>query len=242
MAILPELERGRDRNDIHVALSRYMARRKKNEHHLGAVVVNMPPVSGTPKPPTDTRKYPARKRLLKAERANAMDNAPITTSGRGKCWDFNSNATCVGGAKFPNAPENFNEKNLHWALSCELMRRGGGHKRGNAVDVSDVDGRVLQLREQNRREHGDQMVDGERTAGQGSALDMKSTAGITPGELPEYDLDSLQVNPADPHHPCDFSVVDFTQLEEAAHRVQGATDDWVDSAESSPRERGRLPP
>ena len=63
-AILPELERGRDRNDVHVALSRHMARRKKNERHLGDGSDSIPPVSGTPEPPTNPRKYPAGKRMM----------------------------------------------------------------------------------------------------------------------------------------------------------------------------------
>lgn len=83
-----------------------------------------------------------------------MDNTPTTMRGEMKCSDFNSNATCARGAKCPNAHGNFDEKNLPCALTCELMRRGG-HKRGKVADVVEIDGRSQQLREQNRREHGE---------------------------------------------------------------------------------------
>ena len=42
--------------------------------------------------------------------------------------------------------------------------------------------------------------------------------------------------------PWDFSVVDFAQLESAAHRSQEATDDWVAAAEPVPERVRRAIP
>ena len=76
----------------------------------------------------------------------------------------------------------------------------------------------------------------KRTAGQGIAQEDTQLGGPSIGRLPEYDTDSLRINPADPHHPWDFSVVDFPHLAEAARRAQEATYDWV-AAEEPVRER-----
>ena len=126
-AILPELGRGRGRDEIHVALSRYMARRNQNEHHLGAESDGASDVSGTPEPPATPRKYPSGRRLLRADRMQSMDNTPTSLSGAMECWDFNSRATCAKGDKCPNDHENFNGKNPHLTLNCELMRRGAAN-------------------------------------------------------------------------------------------------------------------
>ena len=81
---------------------------------------------------------------------------------------FNSNDTCHRGAKFPNAHGNFQDRNLLWKLKCELLGRGG-RKKGNPVEVGEINGRIQQLRELNHREHGGEMVGGKlRTAGHGS--------------------------------------------------------------------------
>ena len=84
-AILPELKRERDRNDSQVDLGRYMARRKKDAHRSGAVgdviAGDLPAVSGTPKPSAFQRKYPAGRRMFKAERMQAMGNTPTTGKG-----------------------------------------------------------------------------------------------------------------------------------------------------------------
>ena len=97
-AILPELERERDRNDSQVALTRYMARRKKDTSRLSAVgdvepIDTVEQVSGARKPIPD-RKYPAGRRMTRGERTMAMDNTPATVKGTPRCWDFKSHATC----------------------------------------------------------------------------------------------------------------------------------------------------
>ena len=102
-------------------------------------------VSGTPKHPGNMRKYPEGNRLLRAERMQAMGNTPTTVGGVLKCWDFKPNATCARWGKRPNAHGDFDAKNFHWAIACELMRRGG-RKRGKQVAEGVVDGRVQQLR------------------------------------------------------------------------------------------------
>ena len=62
-----------------------MARREKDTHRSGAagdaIADDLPVVSGTPKPSAAQRKYPAGRRMFKAERMQAMGNTPTTGKG-----------------------------------------------------------------------------------------------------------------------------------------------------------------
>ena len=52
------------------------------------------------------------------------------------------------------------EKNIHWAASAELIRRGGRKNRPTRIDPENVDGVVDQLRESNHRVRGGQPLVG----------------------------------------------------------------------------------
>ena len=95
--------------------------------------------------------------------------------------------------KCPNSHGNPNDKNPHWALTCELMRTEW-HKCGKEVAVAEIDGMAQQLRVQNRPEQGGEMVGGESTAGQWAVSDLRPPPGIVSGKLHEYDPDPLRVN------------------------------------------------
>ena len=151
-AILSDLERGGDRDDIQAALSLYATRRKEDVHRSGDVDGESPLVSATPRHPAITRKYPAGKRSSRAERTRAMYNAPAAIRGLVKCSDSNPMETCHLGDKCPNSHEHFGGKNIHCALTCELLRRGGG-KNANLASLGEIDGLMQQLRKQNQRGH-----------------------------------------------------------------------------------------
>ena len=62
------------------------------------------------------------------------------------------------------------EKNLHWAVAAELIRRGGHKNRPTRITPENVDGMVDQLRESNQRVRGEQPLVGakpwwQKTAG-----------------------------------------------------------------------------
>ena len=62
------------------------------------------------------------------------------------------------------------EKNLHWAVAAELIRRGGHKNRPTRITPGNVDGMVDQLPESNQRVHGEQPLVGakpwwQKTAG-----------------------------------------------------------------------------
>lgn len=107
----------------------------------------------------------------------AMDHTPTIAIGQMKCWDFNSKATCAMGANCPNSHEHFHEGGLHLASACELMRRGG-RNLGKLAGAGEIEGRVQQLRDQNRREHGGKIVDGKhRTERHGIVPEVTAVVG-----------------------------------------------------------------
>lgn len=50
------------------------------------------------------------------------------------------------------------EKNLHWAITADLTRRGERKNRNTRILPDHVDGMVAQLRETNQRVHGEQPI------------------------------------------------------------------------------------
>ena len=75
----------RDRNDSPVARGRYMARRKKDTHRPGAAgetaIGDFAEASGNQKNLSAQRKYPAGRRMFKAERTHAMGIRQLPVTG-----------------------------------------------------------------------------------------------------------------------------------------------------------------
>ena len=103
------------------------------------------------------------------------------------------------------------------------------------MEVGEINGRIHQLREQNQREHGGEMVGGKlRTAGHRCEPVIVEEVDVSPTNHPEYDFEQLRANRAAPNPPWGFSVVDFAALEKSAQSIQEATDDWVAAEEKVP--------
>lgn len=101
------------------------------------------------------RLYPAGKRLLKHERNLAMAHAPRC----GKdvfCWGWNAQSGCGRAPNCDRKHETMGEKNLHWAVAAELIRRGGHRNRPTRIATENVDGMVDHLRGPNQRVRGKQ--------------------------------------------------------------------------------------
>ena len=127
---------------------------------LGVDAEAAPKIKGKPKQKTNlrrsntvaagaqvvTRLYPAGKRLLKPERNLSMAHAP--RSGKEVFfWGWNSHGGCVRGDKCGRKQDSMGAKNLHWAVTAEMIRRGGHAKRSTRVMPENIDGAVGQLRE-----------------------------------------------------------------------------------------------
>ena len=161
--ILHGAELGRGRNDSHVALSRYMASRGGSIiiWGRGAMLYRRFPVRRNAQlhivyTPKANVRYERRgceiwiiRRLLSVAKWNVGASIPRRPSRNGD--------------KCPNEREKINEENPRRATNCNLMRRCG-HKRGNTIGGIAVDGRIQQLRGQNLRERGGEMVDRQKRA------------------------------------------------------------------------------
>ena len=101
--------------------------------------------------------YHAGNRLLKPERNLSMAHAPRV----GKdvfCWDWNSHGGCSRGDKCVRKHDIMSDKNLHCAVLAELVRRGGHVKREYRIAPGNIDGAIDQLRESNKRTHGERPI------------------------------------------------------------------------------------
>ena len=129
--------------------------------------------------------YHAGKRLLKPERNLAMAHAP--RSGKETfCWDWNVHGWCGKVERCDRNRDATIEKNLHWAVAAELIRRGWRKNRNTRILPEHVDGMVAQLRETNQRVHGEQPIAEnhawwQKTAGSQHTLDKMRRPAPGPG-------------------------------------------------------------
>ena len=102
------------------------------------------------------RLYPAGERLLKPERNLEMARAPR----RGEdafFWDCNAHGGCArGDRRVIEKHDTMSEKNLHWEIAAELIRRGGRKNRQSMIAPENADGMADQLRDSNQKAHGEQ--------------------------------------------------------------------------------------
>ena len=75
---------------------------------------------------TGTKLYPAGKPLSKQEAELARTHAPTDSKGKMKCWDAASHMGCkLKASQRSRSHEAIKERNLHWAVQAQLLRRGG---------------------------------------------------------------------------------------------------------------------
>ena len=74
------------------------------------------------------------------------------------CWDWNVRVGCARGGKCDRKHASMGDKNLHWAVSADMIRRGGHVKRESRIAPENIDGAIDQLRGSNKRTHGEQPI------------------------------------------------------------------------------------
>ena len=74
------------------------------------------------------------------------------------CWDWGAHVGCARGQTCDRKHDALSEKNLHCAISEELIRRGGRKNRSARIDPENVDGVAGQLRDSNQKVHGEQSL------------------------------------------------------------------------------------
>lgn len=122
----------------------------------------VPPKKGGDKPDKAAAKaYPAGKRLRAKEASDSVKHAPKTKDGKPICWDAACHSGCQrSSCNHSHTPINAT-KGLHWTVLAQFIRRGG-LKNGPAIQPSQVDGRIAQLRGQARQEQAEKVQDGAK--------------------------------------------------------------------------------
>ena len=165
------MEKEVDKTGYKSALSKILSGR-------GTKTVEKPPVNpkGDPKNEgnqyggIDKKNYPAGKRLPASERSLAMTHGPVTKEKKGICWDFSAHCGCKRGAGCAFAHTPFQPSGLHWAVECEMVRRGG-HRKGEKFPPEVVDAKVQSIRSANARTPGEQGANSKVNDGVGNSLE-----------------------------------------------------------------------
>ena len=110
------------------------------------------------------RHYPAGRRLPASERNLAMTHGPVAKDKKGICWDFSAHSGCSRGAACSFIHSPFLPTGLHWAVECEMIRRGG-HRKGEKYPPEIVDAKVQSVRAANSRVPGEQDPSSQVNAG-----------------------------------------------------------------------------
>ena len=205
--LLPELQDESKRQESKAAFGRYLARRRGGRNRTAGnglltetEMDTFPPVNnghGASVSPNKrgkrrvsansnnsgnigARKVIVAKRMSQSERNQAMANAPVDSTGKPFCWDFNSKLGCCRGQGCPNAHAVFKNKNLHWTIEAELARRGGHRYEKQGLPLEKADTRVEQLRNEKQRKIGEQMNESKR-------MGRNTTPERTDGKPPSRD-------------------------------------------------------
>ena len=74
------------------------------------------------------------------------------------CWGWNSHGGFARCDKGDRKRDSMSDKHLRRTVAAELIRRGGHVKRDARLAPENVDGVIDQLRESNKRKHGEQPI------------------------------------------------------------------------------------
>eukprot|EP00971_Amphidinium_carterae_P335826 6471875-Amphidinium_carterae.1 len=127
--------------------------------------------------------YPAGKAMTSEEIKLALEHAPLDSKGKIKCWDACTWRSCSRSASECSRSHLEPIRSLqgcHWAVQCQLIKRGG-LKSQPRIEVTEIDGRISQLRSQAQQSANKNRADGLARA---KAKAARRAAGSTEGNNP----------------------------------------------------------